>query len=676
MPEHVKVPAVPPRIQYLADGVQAAFPFPFPIFATEDLRVLLDAAPQETGFAVDGAGATAGGAVVFDAPPAAGVRVTLSRRLAIERVTDFLESGPLTARALNNELDQLAAVAQQLADDQSRMLRYPESDAPAAAVLPSRDLRAGRALVFDAGGAPTVAPVVDGEALATFVPPGAGAVARPIGSKLADMLSVRDFGAVGDGVADDTLAIQAALAAAWEVVIPPGTYRVTQTIVLRHGRTLRGAGEASVLRMAGEAADLVEMPEGYARLRDLRLEGGLAGVRLRGRLAPCVQNAIEDVGIWDARHGLVLDGHASPNRPCYWNNVSRVLVARPKAHGVWLRRTGAGDTPNANRFHMLRVYSLGHAIDGDGIRIDAGRFNNAFVDCEVNIGTTAQACVRVGPETDKTLFVNLYTETIAAIPNVVLEAGSVETAVVNLLSASAGPAIQDLSGGRFTAVNAGFPEKNRLERTRIRELVVEALRYDTEFVEPPAGGLVEPDLSSSCYLVSSFGGAVEFRLPNADAANGHAVTVKKTDLSANPVTVTEDGGPGPDHRPIVLSSRYDMVTVVSSGDAWWVVAHNLMPSNSAFHEGPTLVVPDTARAVHLVSAWAAPVEVRLPAPSAAQAVGRTLAVKKADAGGNAVLVTSAAGTGPDGEAIALSAFGHAVTVFSDGAQWRVLARNP
>lgn len=51
-----------------------------------------------------------------------------------------------------------------------------------------------------------------------------GAVSRTYDSKFADHVSVKDFGAVGDGVADDTAAINAAISAATCIFFPAGTY--------------------------------------------------------------------------------------------------------------------------------------------------------------------------------------------------------------------------------------------------------------------------------------------------------------------------------------------------------------------------------------------------------------------------------------------------------------------
>jgi hypothetical protein len=55
--------------------------------------------------------------------------------------------------------------------------------------------------------------------------------------------NVRDFGAVGDGVADDTAAIQAALASgASRVYIPQGTYAVSDYLRIDTPMTFFGDG--------------------------------------------------------------------------------------------------------------------------------------------------------------------------------------------------------------------------------------------------------------------------------------------------------------------------------------------------------------------------------------------------------------------------------------------------
>jgi hypothetical protein len=81
----------------------------------------------------------------------------------------------------------------------------------------------------------------------TYNQGGTGAQDRTVQSKLQDTVSVKDFGAVGDGVTDDTAAIQAALNVGGRIYFPTGTYQCNTVTVSNavyidfNGSTLRRA---------------------------------------------------------------------------------------------------------------------------------------------------------------------------------------------------------------------------------------------------------------------------------------------------------------------------------------------------------------------------------------------------------------------------------------------------
>ena len=87
-----------------------------------------------------------------------------------------------------------------------------------------------------------------GSASVGFLQSGTGATARTVEAKLRDTVSVKDFGAVGDGVTDDTAAIQAAINSAKTIgrattVTANGTFKITSTLVVDASNiTLQGAG--------------------------------------------------------------------------------------------------------------------------------------------------------------------------------------------------------------------------------------------------------------------------------------------------------------------------------------------------------------------------------------------------------------------------------------------------
>jgi len=114
----------------------------------------------------------------------------------------------------------------------------------------------------------------------------AGGTTRALNTKLAETVSVKDFGAVGDGVTDDTAAIQAALnsvvATGGEVVFPSGVYLSNPIQIKGNGVTVRGLGKATLLYKSGNINDFVVVGDSgtaykNVTISDLYIDGNSIG---------------------------------------------------------------------------------------------------------------------------------------------------------------------------------------------------------------------------------------------------------------------------------------------------------------------------------------------------------------------------------------------------------------
>ena len=58
----------------------------------------------------------------------------------------------------------------------------------------------------------------------------AGATGRTVHQKLQELVSVKDFGAIGNGITDDSAAFNSAIATGNPVYVPPGTYKTNSAV--------------------------------------------------------------------------------------------------------------------------------------------------------------------------------------------------------------------------------------------------------------------------------------------------------------------------------------------------------------------------------------------------------------------------------------------------------------
>lgn len=131
--------------------------------------------------------------------------------------------------------------------------------------------------------------------MSTFIQVGTGAVTRTIESRLRETVSVKDYGAVGDGVTNDTAAFTSALnylasritssLGGGALYVPQGTYKLSQALALPERVDITGDGMvASKLVFTGAGSHGITMirpinssTQTFNRIERLRISGPGAG---------------------------------------------------------------------------------------------------------------------------------------------------------------------------------------------------------------------------------------------------------------------------------------------------------------------------------------------------------------------------------------------------------------
>jgi len=272
---------------------------------------------------------------------------------------DILNANTITADQISLNGVTLTASDFDPDSSSSAALRYDLAQDTGASLVGADDAASGSLFTTVQGFVDRVRSA-DGAGVVGFQQIGTGAIARTLQDKAREAVSVKDFGAVGDGVTDDTAAIQAAIdSGSARVNLMKGVYLFTNIIIKPSLREFVGVGAASadtyLKRKTGATGAAISWG-GVSRnslcfIGHFRMDGNSeAGETYGLDLSGFSYSTFENIWVRLFRlDGIYADGSITPVDKQYSNNTFINVRSNNNLRDGW-RFDGSSQANSANTY--------------------------------------------------------------------------------------------------------------------------------------------------------------------------------------------------------------------------------------------------------------------------------------------------------------------------------------